>query len=339
MGKPIDNLGSDDSICDDGSPARAYATRKAAGPPMRRLVPSQAEKPIQGSPLARAGLPGFGDNEADGKVLPCHRVREDGLMRINCDTLDDLLAGKYNSQIKSYTVIDCRFDYEYEGGHVPGAINLNTTQAIEEYFLGDDKPAPSRSGDGAKKDVLVFHCEFSVKRAPTFAKHLRSRDRALNSISYPNVHYPEVYVMAGGFNQYFKEKPVLEPPFSYVQMDDPVHLRARHNDLNNFRKWERTKSHTYGEKQAAAAAIASGKAHLKQSSAPAEAGHSQGQSRMSGGSSALSTLDENDDSLYNHEDDLSPCPPSGAANYLRLAGKSRGALERAASFGFAMTKR
>ncbi|CUA75639.1 hypothetical protein RSOLAG22IIIB_11884 [Rhizoctonia solani] len=338
LGKPVlDNLGSDDSLCDDGSPARAYATRKAAGPPMRRLAPPQNEKPMQSSPLARVGLPGFGDNEADGKVLPCHRVREDGLMRINCDTLDDLLAGKYNSQINSYTVIDCRFDYEYEGGHVPGAINLNTTQAIEEHLLGNNKPAPSRSGDGNKKDVLVFHCEFSAKRAPTFAKHLRSRDRALNSHVYPSIHYPEVYIMAGGFNQYFKEKPSqVEPPFSYVQMDDPVHLRARHSDLNNFRRWERTKSYTSGEKQAAAAAIASGKAHMK----PAEAGSSQGhQSRMSGGSSALSTLDENDDSLYNHEDDLSPCPPSGAANYLRLAGKSRGTLERAASFGFAMTKR
>ncbi|KAG8733392.1 cell division cycle- protein [Ceratobasidium sp. 423] len=322
MGKPVsDNLGSDDSQCDDGSPARAYATRKAAGPQMRRLVPSQTERPKQSSPLARVGLPGFGDNEADGK-------------------LDDLLAGKYNSQINSYKVIDCRFDYEYEGGHVPGAINLNTTQAIEEHLLGDNKPAPSRSGDGIKKDVLVFHCEFSAKRAPTFAKHLRSRDRALNSHSYPNVHYPEVYIMAGGYNQYFKEKPSqVEPPFSYVQMDDPSYLHSRHSDLNNFRRWERTKSYTYGEKKAAAAAIASGKAHMKQTSAPAEAGNSQGQSRMGGGSSALSTLDENDDSIYSHEDDLSPCPPSGAANYLRLAGKSRGALERATSFGFAMTKR
>ncbi|KAF8758768.1 Rhodanese Homology Domain [Rhizoctonia solani] len=309
MGNPIlDNLGSDDSHCDDGSPARAYATRKAAGPPMRRLAPPQNERAKQSSPS-----PGL---------------------------LDDLLAGKFDSQINSYTVIDCRFDYEYAGGHIPGAINLNTTQAIEDYLLGDNKPAPNRSGDGTKKDVLVFHCEFSAKRAPTFAKHLRSRDRALNSHSYPNVHYPEVYIMAGGFNQYFKEKPSqVEPPFSYVQMDDPVHLRARHSDLNNFRRWERTKSYTYGEKQAAAAALASGKAHMKHSSAPADTGNSQAPSRMNGGTSNLSTLDENDDSIYSHEDDLSPCPPSGAANYLRLAGKSRGALERANSFGFAMTKR
>jgi M-phase inducer tyrosine phosphatase len=45
------------------------------------------------SPSARwfkgAGLPGFGDNEAHGKVLPCHRVPEDGLMRINVQTVSE----------------------------------------------------------------------------------------------------------------------------------------------------------------------------------------------------------------------------------------------------------
>lgn len=374
------DAGSDDSHAEvDGSPARACAARKAA-PPARRIgvVASGSGKsndtaesgssrgvaPSHNSPLARLGLPGFGDNEADGKVLPCQKVREDGLMRINCDTLDDLLAGLYNHQINSYTVIDCRFDYEYEGGHVPGAINLNTTQAIEEYLLGLNKPEPSRSGDGRKKDILVFHCEFSVKRAPTFAKHLRSRDRALNSHVYPNIHYPEVYIMTGGFCQYFKEKPSqVDPPYSYVTMDDPVHLRARHSDLNNFRKWERTKSYTYGEKQAAAAAIAQGQANTKRStsassqsssstkrsSAPsplqsASIGRRMGHSKVHSGS--LSILEEDGDSSFqNPETGGSPCPPS-AANYLRpslLGGKPRSigriALDRAASYGFSTTKR
>lgn len=36
---------------------------------------------------AGPGLGGFGDNEAHGKILPCHRVREDGLMRINPTTV------------------------------------------------------------------------------------------------------------------------------------------------------------------------------------------------------------------------------------------------------------
>ena len=32
-------------------------------------------------------LGGFGDNEASGKALPCHRVPEDGLMRITASTV------------------------------------------------------------------------------------------------------------------------------------------------------------------------------------------------------------------------------------------------------------
>ena len=41
---------------------------------------------------AGPGLGGFGDNEAHGKILPCHRVREDGLMRINPTTVSGFLA-------------------------------------------------------------------------------------------------------------------------------------------------------------------------------------------------------------------------------------------------------
>ena len=83
--------------------------------------------------------------------------------------LNDVLDGVLKSQIASYQVIDCRFDYEYNGGHVPGAININTTTQLEEYFLGatTNKPVPSMSGDGEPKHILIFHCEFSAKRAPT----------------------------------------------------------------------------------------------------------------------------------------------------------------------------
>lgn len=83
--------------------------------------------------------------------------------------LDDLIDGKYGSQIHDYHIIDCRFDYEYNGGHIPGAVNINTTAAVEELLLGPSltKPKPSVSGDAVRKTVLVFHCEFSAKRAPT----------------------------------------------------------------------------------------------------------------------------------------------------------------------------
>ena len=83
--------------------------------------------------------------------------------------MNDLLDGVLDSKLTSYHIIDCRFDYEYNGGHIPGALNINTTTAVEEFLLGANalKPKPSISGDASGKTVLIFHCEFSAKRAPT----------------------------------------------------------------------------------------------------------------------------------------------------------------------------
>jgi M-phase inducer tyrosine phosphatase len=79
-----------------------------------------------------------------------------------------LLDGKYNDKMAEYRVIDCRFEYEYAGGHIPGAININTTAGVEEALLSNSfAPRPSMSADGSKKTILIFHCEFSAKRGPT----------------------------------------------------------------------------------------------------------------------------------------------------------------------------
>ncbi len=78
--------------------------------------------------------------------------------------------------MQRYHIIDCRFDYEYAGGHVAGAINVRSMDALDSLLLtegqglhaqGSTLPTPSRSGEAGEKVVLVFHCEFSAKRAPT----------------------------------------------------------------------------------------------------------------------------------------------------------------------------
>lgn len=82
---------------DMSSPAQAYARRQQIKT-IRRCDGTDDFRPLTGatamvmkeSPSARfmaAGLPGFGDNEAHGKILPCHRVTEDGLMRVSCHTV------------------------------------------------------------------------------------------------------------------------------------------------------------------------------------------------------------------------------------------------------------
>jgi len=86
---------------DMSSPAQAYAKRQQVKT-IRRCDGTDDFRPLTGatamvmqeSPSSKnmgAGMPGFGDNEAHGKILQCHRVTEDGLMRINAQTVRDIV--------------------------------------------------------------------------------------------------------------------------------------------------------------------------------------------------------------------------------------------------------
>jgi M-phase inducer tyrosine phosphatase len=89
-----------------------------------------------------------------------------------------LIEGRYSGHISRYHIIDCRFGYEYEGGHIDGALNVNSNAAVEELLLQEGTgvhadsyslPQPSRSGEPLQNSlpaILIFHCEFSNKRAP-----------------------------------------------------------------------------------------------------------------------------------------------------------------------------
>ncbi|KAJ2925223.1 hypothetical protein H1R20_g11875, partial [Candolleomyces eurysporus] len=324
---------------DMSSPAQAYAKRQQFKT-IRRCDGTEDFRPLTGatamvlneSPATRLmkapGLPGFGDNERHGKILPCHPVPEDGLMRIKPETLNNLLDGKYEGAIHDFHIIDCRFDYEYKGGHIAGAVNINTTSGVEELLLGPSltKPRPSVSGDSMKKTVLIFHCEFSAKRAPTFAKHLRARDRAMNNHNYPKIHYPEVYVLEGGYCHYFKVSSKRCDPPAYVTMDDPNHASSRREDLDQFRKTKfgRHKSYAYGDGTLKPALLPQ-QVQSKRNTAPTTlfAAASAARTRRAV-SVSLTTLaeDANTTAEAEHEDtdtDLgdSPCPPPTKATTLK----------------------
>ena len=85
---------------DMSSPAQAYTKRQQVKT-IRRCDGTDDFRPLTGvttvlskdtyeSPRSKylaPGFGGFGDNEAHGKILPCHRVKEDGLMRIRSQTV------------------------------------------------------------------------------------------------------------------------------------------------------------------------------------------------------------------------------------------------------------
>lgn len=247
---------------DDTSPLPYGTRRQAAANHASGLstVDDEFQDPSTSSSFGAECMPGFGASERSGKVLPCFNVKEDGLMRIKPETLVDLLGGKYEGQMASCQIIDCRFGYEYDGGHIPGAINLSTVDRVKEHFLSPTGQVakqgnlPSRSQSGQPdahgntlKKVLVFHCEFSAKRAPSMALALRQADRSLAQ-DYPNCHYPEIYILQGGYSGFFERFAHVCQPSAYVKMDDPTYQDRRSAELNGFRKqFSRHRSFTYGD--------------------------------------------------------------------------------------------
>ncbi|XP_013148890.1 PREDICTED: M-phase inducer phosphatase 1-like isoform X2 [Papilio polytes] len=93
-------------------------------------------------------------------ALPLTHGDHADLKSISCDTLAGLLQGQYDDSVSSYQVIDCRYPYEFEGGHILGAINLYTPEQVLTLV---NEPLP-KSGD--KRNILIFHCEFSLERGP-----------------------------------------------------------------------------------------------------------------------------------------------------------------------------
>ncbi|KAL1923130.1 uncharacterized protein VTP21DRAFT_9506 [Calcarisporiella thermophila] len=139
------------------------------------------------------------DELMECQVLPCSSVKHDAIKRIAPETLVKLLKGEYASKYDTHLVVDCRFPYEYMGGHIQGAVNFNTRDELEELLRTSS----------SNRTLLVFHCEFSVHRAPRMALYLRNLDRKLNSTRYPLLNCPEVYILAGGYSEFYARFPEL----------------------------------------------------------------------------------------------------------------------------------
>ncbi|XP_055526446.1 M-phase inducer phosphatase isoform X2 [Wyeomyia smithii] len=171
-------------------------------------------------------------------ILPLTEGRHRDLKSISPETMAALLYGSFQDKIASFSIIDCRYPYEFEGGHIRGAKNLYTQEQILEELIKIKTDPPKVVADGPKRNIVVFHCEFSSERGPKLSRFLRNHDRILNSDSYPALHYPEIYLLDGGYKDFFAVHPNLCDPIAYRQMLDPEfgdayrHFRAKSKSWN-----------------------------------------------------------------------------------------------------------
>jgi rhodanese-related sulfurtransferase len=124
---------------------------------------------------------------------------------ISPETLVDVLNGNYSDQISECVIIDSRYPYEYDGGHIATALNLFTKEKLfEEMFIRRlnfknssihkftssystdslvtlantdcmetnsgvvvDTSSSSAKFAPPKRSIVIFHCEFSSERGPS----------------------------------------------------------------------------------------------------------------------------------------------------------------------------
>ncbi|GAB0140426.1 hypothetical protein EsHS_00001048 [Epichloe bromicola] len=167
----------------------------------------------------------------------------DSIPRIAKETLLDILDGKFSERFDQKMVIDCRFEYEYDGGHIEGAVNHNDKELLATQLF--ETPIAGRT-------LLIFHCEYSAHRAPLMARHVRSYDRTVNADSYPNLTYPEVYILDGGYSGFFAEHRGRCYPPEYVEMSDEKHQRTCEREMGRLKARKglgRSQTFAFGQRE------------------------------------------------------------------------------------------
>lgn len=105
---------------------------------------------------------------------------------------------------KKVYIIDCRYFYEFEGGHIKEAINITNPFKIEDEFFKEIEIPKNQRDD----IIIIFHCEFSQKRGPKMYRYFRKKDREIHQNLYPFIKYPNIYLLEGGFSRFVKFSPV-----------------------------------------------------------------------------------------------------------------------------------
>jgi M-phase inducer tyrosine phosphatase len=112
-------------------------------------------------------------------------------------------------------IVDARFDYEWEGGHIKGSYNARSIADLKDLFQ------EYRDCNAC----VVFHCEFSKERGPSMMKAFRQHDRCVNNDRYPEVNFPSLFLLEGGYRQFYHECPDLCEG-GYVPMREERFVRS-----------------------------------------------------------------------------------------------------------------
>lgn len=127
------------------------------------------------------------------------------------ETVHRLLSNEFHEHVSEFIIVDCRFPFEYDGGHIKTAVNQwNAELAINAFFA---HPVVTAGNGG--RTVVLFHCEFSSHRAPTMFCNLRRMDAHITA-GAKGLLFPEFYLIEGGYSVFFDKYPQHCTPQSYT---------------------------------------------------------------------------------------------------------------------------
>ncbi|CAL8086068.1 unnamed protein product [Calicophoron daubneyi] len=87
------------------------------------------------------------------RALPVIDRTASGLHCVSVDTVAKLISKNSEKRTVRYVIVDCRFPYEYEGGHIKGAVNIfNHCDLVQEIF--DRVPAQCPPGTSGPPRLL-----------------------------------------------------------------------------------------------------------------------------------------------------------------------------------------
>ncbi|CAH6721388.1 putative M-phase inducer phosphatase [[Candida] jaroonii] len=167
------------------------------------------------------------------------KLENDLIPRIDEDSLFKLINDGFEHNFKDIVIIDCRFDYEFNGGHIKNAINISKQDELEELFINNVEPETNG------KKLLIFHCEFSLFRGPTMAQHLRKCDRILNLNNYPNLNYPDILILQGGYKKFFEKYKIECFPQNYIEMNKKSPELEKYKSLAKSNNYNHLRSNSY----------------------------------------------------------------------------------------------
>ena len=153
--------------------------------------------------------------------------------------LAELIKDNGSGAVDEYSIVDCRYPYEYEGGHIQRAQNIWEKSVLSDRFFS--KPQYTAE---PRRRIIIFHCEFSSKRGPDMyvlfsckfqcvrhsmivrdawellsfssafvvyiyrSRFMRQTDRKKNDMAFPKLYYPELYLLDGGYKAFYEKFPV-----------------------------------------------------------------------------------------------------------------------------------